>query len=324
MKKKNIYTFIICVLLTGMFTILLAPIYVDYNLIDHIIESVWRNETARIDIYNIGSVNSNRIKILSKTEHSEPNWCNGCSVLSIPIKADWSDNIVKFSFTGKGKVRISLKGPDKKDENNKRYPVLVDYSNFTVNGKTVFDKSSVLYHDKAYNYDIILKKGDIVEFRVQARKHHLRVNDLSYIDVDYMLLLSTLILAFLFSYKLLTYAAKFKIIEKKSRIDIVFVLVFIGLLFVPMSHISNAEKSFQENRTLTKFPSFIRNNNFGKQFESWFSDRFAGREAVISVYNKIKYDLIRKYYVTPRGCVNKKTKWLGIYIWYSCVFPCFI
>ena len=62
---------------------------------------------------------------------------------------------------------------------------------------------------------------------------------------------------FLFTYKLGKYLSRFKIEEHHSRIDIVFLTVFFILLFVPMLHISDAEKSEQENRMLAKYTPLI-------------------------------------------------------------------
>lgn len=98
---------------------------------------------------------------------------------------------------------------------------------------------------------------------------------------------------FLFTYKLGKYLSRFKIEEHHSRIDIVFLTVFFILLFVPMLHISDAEKSEQENRMLAKYTPLIDyrggcNLKYGKNFDAWFSDRFWGRDELVKVYYKIK------------------------------------
>jgi hypothetical protein len=58
-----------------------------------------------------------------------------------------------------------------------------------------------------------------------------------------------------------------------------------------MSHISTANKSMQENRMLATYPQMFNttlNLQFGKQFESWFNDRFLGRFFLIKLYNNAK------------------------------------
>jgi len=110
------------------------------------------------------------------------------------------------------------------------------------------------------------------------------------IQIDWCRFIIVLISAFLLMYKLVQYLADFKLRQQYSRIDIVFLTVFFGLLFIPISHISDAEKSEQENRVLARYPQLLTrggiNNNFGEQFNAWFNDRFNGRDIFISLYNK--------------------------------------
>ena len=86
--------------------------------------------------------------------------------------------------------------------------------------------------------------------------------------IDFYALIILATLYFLIAYKVVRYLSHFKIEEHHSRIDIVFLAVFFALLFVPMLHISDAEKSTQENRMLAKKPDFSqiydKGGNFGK------------------------------------------------------------
>ncbi|MBQ8482113.1 MAG: hypothetical protein IJ532_06220 [Alphaproteobacteria bacterium] len=76
-------------------------------------------------------------------------------------------------------------------------------------------------------------------------------------QIDWCRLIIISVLAFLLMYKFVQYLSKFKIEKQHSRIDIVMLAVFFVLLFVPMSHISDAEKSEQENRMLAKKPQLM-------------------------------------------------------------------
>ncbi len=101
---------------------------------------------------------------------------------------------------------------------------------------------------------------------------------------------------FLFFFKMVQYLALFKMTQNQSRIDIVFVGVFFALLFIPMLHINTADKSTRENRMLAKYVPLFQNgkinNAYGKNFETWFNDRFFGRDKVIKRYGKLQ-DLFR-------------------------------
>ena len=113
--------------------------------------------------------------------------------------------------------------------------------------------------------------------------------------VDWCRFIIISVLAFLLMYKFVQYLSKFKIEKQHSRIDIVMLAVFFALLFVPMSHISDAEKSEQENRMLAKKPQLTIDgggyNNYGVQFDAWYNDHFFGRDWMMGLYNYTKFSV---------------------------------
>lgn len=139
--------------------------------------------------------------------------------------------------------------------------------------------------------DLMVKQLTIVPLSVFAK-------------YDVLLLITLFTLFFLLYFKILAWLMKLKWVQNKSRIDIVFLTVFFILLFLPMLHISDAEKSEQENRMLAKYTPLIDyrggyNLKYGKNFDAWFSDRFWGRDELIKVYYKIKK--INKYTITAKA-----------------------
>ena len=280
---------IISIFFTVIAVCLLSFAYCDRSLLKGFMISRYQNGNANIEIVNSGN-DKNTVKILSDTAHESSISCNddkgSCSVLNVPDK--WREYTVRFKVIGDGNITIRLKSQDKR-----KIPFTIDYGNFEVNGKQIFDRQKSLWLDKSYDHGFAAKNGDIAEFKVQIRKHHFRISDLKRAGFNWLMFLSVLILSFLLSYKLVQYIARFKILENNSRIDIVFVIVFGLLLFLPASHISVAEKSLSENRMLAKAPKMIvngsLNHQYTKQFEEWFNDRFLGREYIIRIYENILY-----------------------------------
>ena len=122
---------------------------------------------------------------------------------------------------------------------NEVYPVLVDYRFVSVNKKQILKGRKAFWCKQPLSYSFKAKNGEVIELKFEARKHHWRFSDLRrFYDMNWLLFFSVLILVFLLTYKLVQYVAKFKLLEHNSRIDIVFVVAFAMLLFVPMSHIS--------------------------------------------------------------------------------------
>ncbi len=118
---------------------------------------------------------------------------------------------------------------------------------------------------------------------------------------------------FFVMYKIIKYLSRFKIEEHHSRIDIVFLATFFALLFVPMLHISDAEKSTQENRMLAKYKPIFKDNkfnlNFGRDFDAWFSDRFWGREKIIKLVSNLTYNL-SSIYSNKKAVYLKENGWM--------------
>lgn len=138
---------------------------------------------------------------------------------------------------------------------------------------------------------------------------------------DGKLFIIIITLAYMVCYKLVQYLVRFKIVENNSRIDIVFVVCVIAFMFVPVLHINRDEISVQENRTLAKYVPLIDddsgaiNYNFGKDFESWFNDRFFGRKQFIKTSKKI--DMYINNEIKNFDAMAGKENWLFTKRWNS-------
>lgn len=186
------------------------------------------------------------------------------------------DKIVKFRLDiGRQPEKIIISGL----KINGRHKILPDYNEFHQNQiDKLIIKGRRLHIESMHDDPFLIYKKPL--------------NLLGKIQVDWCRFIIVSTLTFLLMYKLVYYLADFKLRQQYSRIDIVFLTIFFGLLFIPMSHFSDAEKSEKENRMLAKYPQFLIknkgiNNNFGKQFNEWFNDRFNSRDMLISLYNEI-------------------------------------
>ena len=174
-------------------------------------------------------------------------------------------------------------------------PGEVKLSNITVSGNKVIrlDREDLWSFNKhiekhSFQNGVLSLVSNQVDPNIVYKKE---LNLLAGNNVDWCLFVISLAFVIFISSALVFYLAKFKIFELRSRIDIVFLTAFFALLLVPMSHISDAEKSEQENRMLAKFPSLYVNGQinkaYGTDFEKWFNDRFLGRDFFIGLYNKV-------------------------------------
>ncbi len=109
-------------------------------------------------------------------------------------------------------------------------------------------------------------------------------------------------------HQLVQYLSVFKMRDQHSRIDIVFLVIFFILLFMPMLKIDQSAKSKLENRKLAKYVPLLKkgkvNTDYGKNFERWFSDRCQGRYLLLKTYKELNYRLRKYYYFKDAYCFN--------------------
>lgn len=302
-KRAGIKRLILTVCLTIVLLLLLSPIYT--NMLSGFIDSRF-NHVAEVQI--IG----NNIEIL--TAHTK----NGSDIdetvkadgiiLMPKIKSEWKTFFIRLVSKQAGTLTIVLTGPDKSGL-GVSYPIIVDYKDFKIDGQIVMAEKTGLWSDNPYEYRLDLPKNGVTELEIKIRKYHFAQETMKKAyQFDFSLFFSTLVILFLLSYKVVQYVASFKLIEHNSRIDIVFVVVFIILTFVPMSRISYEQSSEKENRMLAEYPSLFVNHKFniqyGTQFESWFNDRFFGRKTLIHLYDKIVMK-INKYGKNSKAGIYK-------------------
>ncbi|MBQ8660319.1 MAG: hypothetical protein IJ473_01910, partial [Alphaproteobacteria bacterium] len=102
--------------------------------------------------------------------------------------------------------------------------------------------------------------------------------------INYTILIILLCIYLTISYIIIKF-----IHSKRNKIDAVFITLFGVILFIPMMKISDKEKSDKENRMLAKYqPLFSNgklNEKYGSQFDSWFNDRFNGRDFLTNIFS---------------------------------------
>ena len=141
----------------------------DYGQIDNeIIEKLLIYNTARIDIINKGA--NNDIEFISCSDansiHKKPAWIKPENGGALVVESKNNSMDLKFRCVKDGKLDISLKGKDVRDKNRNRFPVYIDYSEFTVNGAKILKENILTWHDKPYVYSKNVKNGEEITIHV--------------------------------------------------------------------------------------------------------------------------------------------------------------
>lgn len=290
---------IITILLTLILNIIMLPLC-SSHLIKSVFDSRYTNNNIRVEVYN-SSNKDNALNIISNNTISKL-WYdkknNGVSI-DDDLIYEWQEYKICTQAVHSGELLIYLRGPDKR-VNNERYPVIVDYRSFKVNGTSVFDEKREFWSDNSFIFKLKVKDGECVNISFDARKHHFKISDITQIyQTNLWILFAMTVFLFFLSYELVNYVAKIQLLEHRNWIDIIFVVFFFVLLFVPMCKIDKADKSNQENRMLAKEPTFLNekgiNPKYGLDAEKWFNDRFWGRSLAINLDSVVRMFLNRVY-----------------------------
>ena len=233
-------------------------------------------------------------------------------MLEARIAHDWRTYTIQFKVIHDGLLTIGLRGPDKAYQ-KVRFPVIVDYKDMRINGQPVLSSTQKTWHDAPYNYSFPAQDGDVITLSFQARKHHPRFSDFTLIyHVNIHLLFCVFILSFFTFYKLVQYIARFKIIERNSRIDIIFLCFFFLFLLTPMMYIHDDEWLVTENRRAHPYiPLFVNrqfNPNYGTQVENWFNDHFFGRTHLVRLNAFIQK--LNRVISNKAALFDTQTNWL--------------
>ena len=139
-----------------------------------IINKFSRYFTARLDIKLMSTAGDFQILSISDKKAAvwKPAWLQKSGIgYQIQSYAGKLDFIAKA--TSDGQILLNLMALDVRDpkDNSKRIPYWIDYTKLTVNGKSIIDKITPAWHDKAYRHNIDAKAGEEIKIQVEWLPH---------------------------------------------------------------------------------------------------------------------------------------------------------
>lgn len=222
------------------------------------------------------------------------------------------DNKISLNVK-RGKKLKRLKITINTEESTKGVGQTFNISDFQLFGNKITDLQNFSAEDaniKVINNTLVVTPTSKNFLIIYNTPFHIKAKPI----FDYKFFIIITVLSYLLAYRLTSYLADFKNVKHQSRIEILFLSIFALILIIPASAINNEKYSEQENRKLVEKPQFISDNeinyNFGKEFDSWFSDRFYLRELFIKFYNKTRLLLTYGIYKQNQNFYfDKHTQW---------------
>ena len=145
-----------------------------------IVKPLSKSDTARIDVKFMSQVAGNDFKILSvsddKAEVVKPEWFQGSGIGYI-IQSLTGELTFVAKATADGRINFNLRGLEVRSSEDwakgiaKRIPYWIDYTNFTINGKTIFNSITPAWCDEPYKYNLEVKANEEVTVKVEWQPH---------------------------------------------------------------------------------------------------------------------------------------------------------
>ena len=124
---------------------------------------------CRIDIKNTNK-EDNTIEILENVKNVNinfPDWFELKDGKGAVVQTNEHLFDLKFKCVNEGLLKISLRGPDVRDEFNKRESAYIDYNSFKINNKDIINDNVVVCHDNDYTFVKDVKDGETIEIHVE-------------------------------------------------------------------------------------------------------------------------------------------------------------
>lgn len=143
-----------------------------------------RYVTAKIYVLIDKKIGKDAIQILSvsddKALFSKPDWWQRNGTCHVIDSYTGNLEIVAKAIV-EGQVQISLGGLYVQDpeDKSKRLPYWIDYTKLIVNGKTILNKLTPVWHDKTYRYKFDVKAEEEIKIQIEWLPHRDTRSDIS-------------------------------------------------------------------------------------------------------------------------------------------------
>lgn len=128
--------------------------------------------TARIDIKN-KCLSDNSIEFIETSdkfaEVTRPKWFNKGNGTGLVLTSKKGEINFKFRCINEGKLNISLKGIDIRDKNNIRFPIYINFTEFTINNQNVLESDVLVSHDTPYAFSKNVVDSEIFDIHLKWR-----------------------------------------------------------------------------------------------------------------------------------------------------------
>ena len=99
-------------------------------------------------------------------------WMPKLGYQGVVVQKEGNEGIITVRVFSDAEIRIVLRGPDKRDENNQTIENWVDFTSVQINGEEILPEITAVWHNKPFRHTINAKAGDEVKVSAKWQKHN--------------------------------------------------------------------------------------------------------------------------------------------------------
>lgn len=126
--------------------------------------------TGRIDIKNFGD-KTNSVEVIENSDMdatvAQPKWFTNEKGIGTQIQSKKGNIRLKIKCIKDGKLRITLRGIDFRDDYDNRLPIYVKYARFMINDENIIDQPAFVWHNEPINHEMDVEDGQTVDVFVE-------------------------------------------------------------------------------------------------------------------------------------------------------------
>ena len=134
--------------------------------------------TFRIDIKNLGSA-ENAVSITAQNAQiSTPAWFTNAQGIGQVVNGASTKQKLTIKAIKSGTLQFNFRGQDKRNPDNTRFPLWIDYKSIKIDGKELLSMPVATWHDKPYRYEMSVKDGQQITVEFEQQPHPYTIDEL--------------------------------------------------------------------------------------------------------------------------------------------------
>ena len=101
----------------------------------------------------------------------EASWMRNFNGRGYVVQKDGTNCNFVIKVNNNVELKLALRGPDKRDENNKLIENWVDFTSVTINGEEILPETKVVWHNTPFVYTLKAKADSTYKISVKWKKH---------------------------------------------------------------------------------------------------------------------------------------------------------